>query len=173
MVRRWGVIAAVILMVAVVLPMVAQEKDEKDPAKTPDKVTSFYKLDLTVREMDGSKVVSTRNYTLNQLSGSWARFRVGSKIPIGGSGAATQYIEVGLNADCHIMESESGPFLNWTIDLSSVAPETVASGQPVIRNVRSSGQTTLSFNKPIVLSSSDDLNSTHKFVFEVTATKVK
>jgi hypothetical protein len=129
--------------------------------------------------MDGSKVVNTRNYTINQRGDDWGRFRVGSRIPMLTSTGNTsvpsqwQYLDVGLNADCHIVETEAGPTLNWTIDLSSVAPDRGAADQPIIRNVRSQGQTILSFNKPIALSSTDDLSSTHKFVFEVTATRVK
>ncbi len=178
MVRRWGMIAAIILAFALALPILAQEKD-RDTPRAPEKAPTFYKLDLAVREMDGSKVVNTRDYTINQKGDDWGRFRVGSRIPITTSGGTTtapaqiQYIDVGLNADCHIVESDPGPTLIWTIELSSVAPEAGASGQPVIRNVRSQGQTLLTLNKPIVLSNTDDLSSTHKFVFEVTATKLK
>ncbi len=178
MVRRWGMIVAFILTLAMALPMMAQDKDNK-ATKAPDKALAFYKLDLAVREMDGSKVMNTRNYTINQKGDDWGRFRVGSRIPVstatGTSSSMTQwqYIDVGLNADCHIVESDPGPTLIWTIELSSVAPEAGAAGQPVIRNVRSQGQTLLTLNKPIVLSNTDDLSSTHKFVFEVTATKLK
>jgi hypothetical protein len=170
-------------MLAMALPIMAQDKDSKDATKA-DKVLAFYKLDLAVREMDGSKVVNTRNYTINQKGDDWGRFRVGSRIPVSTGVVSTatsnansvtqwQYIDVGLNADCHVIESDPGPTLVWTIELSSVAPEPGAGGQPVIRNVRSQGQTLLTFNKPVVLSNTDDLSSTHKFVFEVTATKIK
>jgi hypothetical protein len=176
MVRRWGMITTLILTAVMTLPVMAQDKNAANPSEQP---VTFYKLDLVVREMDGNKIVNARNYTINQRGDDWGRFRVGSRIPISVSSSnsttpgSLQYIDVGLNADCHILETVEGPTLNWTIDLSSVAPETVANGQPVIRNVRSQGQTILSFNKPVILSSSDDLSSTHKFVFEVTATKIK
>ncbi len=172
MVRRWGMITAIILTIAMALPVMAQDKD-KDAAKAAEKALPFYKLDLAVREMDGSKVVNARNYTLNAQGGEYGKFRVGSRIPINTGANQWQYIDVGLNADCHIVESDPGPTLIWTIELSSVAPEAGAAGQPVIRNVRSQGQTLLTFNKPIVLSNTDDLSSTHKFVFEVTATRIK
>lgn len=179
MVRRWGRVSALLLTIALVLPVMAQDKDSKEAGKTSDKRSAFYKLDLAVREMDGNKVMNTRNYTINQKGDDWGRFRVGSRIPIATSGATAsapaqiQYIDVGLNADCHIIESDPGPTLSWTIELSSVAPETGAGGQPVFRNVRSQGQTLLTLDKPTVLSNTDDLSSTHKFVFEVTATKIK
>ena len=182
MVRRWGRIAAFIVALAIAMPVMAQEQESKDTPKASSKAQTFYKLDLAVREIDGSKTVNTRNYTLNAKGDDYGRFRVGSRIPVstgtfttttGNSNMQWQYIDVGLNADCHIIESDPGPTLVWTIELSSVAPEPGAGGQPVIRNVRSQGQTLLTLNKPVVLSNTDDLSSTHKFVFEMTATKLK
>lgn len=178
MVRRWGMIAGFLIIIATVLPVLAQDSKDTKPA---DKSVAFYRLDLSVREMDGSKAVNTRNYTLNAQGNEWGRFRVGSRIPVstgtfsstGGNSTNWQYMDVGLNADCHIVESDPGPTLTWTIELSSVAPEMGAGGQPIIRNVRSQGATLLFLNKPTVLSTSDDLSSTHKFVFEMTATKIK
>ncbi len=174
MVRRWGRVIGFLIVIAMALPMLAQEKDNKETAKAPEKAPTFYKLDLSVREMDGSKVVNTRSYTMNAKGDDYGRFRVGSRIPVvTGAGPQFQYIDVGLNADCHVIESAPGPTLTWTIELSSIAPERGAGDQPVIRNVRSTGETLLFLNRPIVLSTSDDLSSTHKFVFEVTATKIK
>ncbi len=172
MVRRWGTAVGLLIVIAMALPMLAQ--DNKEAANAPEKKPTFYRLDLSVREMDGSKVVNTRNYTLNAKGDDWGKFRVGSRIPVvTGTGPQFQYIDVGLNADCHIIESDPGPTLTWTIELSSVAPERGALEQPIIRNVRSNGETLLSLNKAIVLSTSDDLSSTHKFVFEITATQIK
>ena len=123
--------------------------------------------------MDGSKPVNARTYTLNSRTNEWSRFRVGSRIPIN-TGNGITYVDVGLNADCHLMDNSGEPSLGWTIDLTSAAQETLTtSQQPVIRTVRSQGEIPLTVGKPVLLSSSDDLNSTHKFVFEVTATKVK
>ncbi|HEU5403973.1 MAG TPA: hypothetical protein VFU86_21645 [Terriglobales bacterium] len=184
MVRRWGRIAGLVLIIAVAFPMLAQEKDNKEAAKAAaDKTAAFYKLDLSVREMDGSKVVNTRTYTLNAVGNEWGRLRVGSKIPVStGTYSPTtdskpitqwQYIDVGLNADCHLVDSTPGPTLVWTVELSSVAPERGDGQQPIIRNVRSQGATLLLLNKPTLLSTADDLSSTHKFVFEITATQVK
>lgn len=172
MVRRWERIVGFLIIIAMTLPMMAQ--DNKEAAKTPEKAPMFYKLDLSVREMDGSKVVNTRSYTLNAKGDDYGRFRVGSRIPVStGTGSQFQYIDVGLKADCHVIEAGSGPWLTWSIDLSSVAPERGAGEQPIIRNVVSQGETPLLLNKSTLLSTADDLSSTHKFVFEITATQIK
>ncbi len=168
--RKW-VLAVLAVVVTITTVGFAQEADK---AKAAEKqVWSFYKLDLTVREMDGTKVVNSRSYTLSGRGEEWTRIRIGSKIPVTNAQTGTQYMDVGLNVDSRIYEFESGPALSWTIDFSSLAPEAVSSGQPVVRSVRSQGYSPLVMGKPVLLSSSDDLNSSHKFVFEVTATKVR
>lgn len=174
MVRRWGlVVVAMVMLAAVGFAQDTEKKASADAAAKAEKTAwSFYKLDLTVREMDGPKVVSSRSYTLSGRSDEWTRIRIGSKIPHT-SQTGVQYMDVGLNVDARLFEVESGPALGWTIDFSSLAPESVANGQPVVRSIRSQGYSQLVTGKPVLLSSSDDLNSTHKFVFEVTATKVK
>lgn len=171
MVRRWGLLILAIVM-ALSLVSVAQEAEK--PKAAPEKQTwSFYKLDLTVKELDGTKVVNSRTYTLSGRGDEWTRIRIGSKIPITNEKMGTQYMDIGLNVDARILEYEGGPALSWIIDFSSVAAEAVASGQPVVRSVRSQGYSPLIMGKPVLLSSSDDLNSSHKFVFEVTANKVR
>ncbi len=164
MVRRWGlVIVAAVMLTALAF---AQEQ-EKAKAAAPEG-GSFYKLNLTVREMDGNKILNSRSFDLSGRANEWSRIRVGTRVPSG-----TNFVDLGLNADFRIMEVDGAPFASWTIDLSSAAAETAPNGQPVIRNVRSQGYSLLTLGKPTVLSSSDDLNSAHKFVFEVTATRVK
>ncbi len=165
MVRRsWLVVLAMIIAVSAV-------GFAQDLEKAKTQLWSFYKLDLTVREMDGTRIVNSRSYTLSGRGDEWTRIRIGSKVPTTGG----QYMDVGLNVDARLYEFESGPALSWTIDFSSLAGDTPTAGNmlPVVRSVRSQGYSPLVLGKPVLLSSSDDLNSTHKFVFEVTATKVK
>jgi hypothetical protein len=173
--RRCGLLVLVIVMLAAVgLAQDTERKASADAAAKAEKTAwSFYRLDLTVREMDGAKLVNSRSYTLSGRSDEWTRIRIGSKIPVNTSQTGVQYLDVGLNVDARLFEFDSGPALGWTIDFSSLAPESVANGQPVVRSIRSQGYSQLAIGKPVLLSSSDDLNSTHKFVFEVTATKVK
>lgn len=173
MVRRWGLITAVILVVAFALPALAQDKDT---AKSPEKAWSFYKLSMTVREMDGSKTVSSRTYDFTQRSGDWGQLRVGSRIPVAtgaGNNSQFQYVDVGLNVDSRVQERDNDLAFDWRLNLSSAAADQNPTGQPVIRNVSSNGQTLVNVGKPAVMTSVDDMNSTHKFVFEVTATKLK
>lgn len=175
MVRRCGLLA-MLLALTITGVMSAQDNEKKvstDIARAEKTAWSFYKLDLAVREMDGAKVVNTRNYTLTQRVGDWGQLRVGSRLPITDAHQAVQYFDVGLNLDSRVQEKDDVLAFDWRLELSSVAPETAAGGNPIIRNVRSNGQALLGTGKPVTMTSVDDLNSTHKFVFEVTATRVK
>jgi hypothetical protein len=175
MVRRWAVILAVLFTVAMIVPMVGAAQD-KDTQKSPEKAWSFYKLTITVREADGGKVLSSRSYDFTQRAGEWGQLRVGSRVPIStGAGTNTQfqYIDIGLKIDSRVQERDNDLAFDWRLELSSAAADQNPTGQPVIRNVSSNGQTLLATGKPVVMTAVDDMNSTHKFVFEVTATKVK
>jgi len=181
MVRRWEMIAAVILTLVTVLPMLGQDaaseagktaRDTADVSKTKDTWT-FYKIDLTVKESDNGKVLNTRSYSMSERVDNWCQLRSGSSIPMVFEMAKTQYVDVGLNLDSRVQENGPNLAFDWRMELSSVPPDAESKGIPVIRRVRSNGQSLLEVGKPTVLTSVDDLNSTHRFIFEVTATKMR
>jgi hypothetical protein len=150
---------------------------DKDASTTREKAWAFYKLTMTVRELDGTKLLSSRSYDFTQRSGDWGQLRVGSRVPIATGTAAGntqfQYLDVGLKVDSRVEDRDNDVAFDWRLDLSSAAADQNPTGQPVIRNVSSNGQTLLAIGKPVVMTSVDDTSSTHKFVFEVTATKLK
>ncbi|MGE5112152.1 MAG: hypothetical protein ACM3JB_14915 [Acidobacteriaceae bacterium] len=174
MVRRWGMITAFILTLALGLPLLAQDKPKENDAPKPESPWSFYKLTLTVREMDGTKTVSSRSYDFSQRSGFWGNLRVGSRVPILDShNNLSSFQDIGLNVDSRIEERDNGVAFDWRLELTSLATESPATWPAVVRKVSSSGDTLLTLGKPTAMTTVDDLNSTHKFVFEVTGTKLK
>ncbi len=144
----------------------------------------FYRLDFTVKELDGSKVVSAKKYSTVNSTDPRARgalIRTGTKIPYttaaGGTGPATsiQYAEIGVNIDCHSMKEESGQLiLHIAAEISSV---TSSAGPinvlPVIRQYRWSSLSVVEPGKPTTLYSSDDVDLTRKMQLELTATPVR
>ena len=176
MIRRCGVFV-VLMALALTGVMLAQDNDKKasaDSARAEKSGASFYKLDLTVKEMDGTKIVNSRNYNISQGVEDWGQLRVGSRLPVMTSANQWQYVDVGLNMDSRLRERDGTLSLDWRLELSSLAAESnPPAGQPVIRSVKNNGQTVLTLSKPVLMTSVDDLSSTHKFVFEVTATKLK
>ena len=183
MVRRHGLMWMLVVALALTGVTAAQDNDKKADVARPEKPASFYKLDLTVREMDGAKALNSRAYVVTQRSGDWGQLRVGSRVPIVTGSISNsssnpvntqwQYIDIGLNLDSRVQEKDEALAFDWRMELSSVAADPGAAGQPVIRQVKNNGQTILSIGKPVVMATVDDLSSSHKFVFEVTATKLK
>lgn len=180
MVRRFGLV--LMLVLALTAGAMAQDTEKKASADAAraEKAWSFYKLDLTVREMDGAKTLNSRSYNISQGVDEWGQLRVGSRVPVvtlageGNRPTQWQYIDIGLNMDSRLKEKDGTVVMDWRLDLSSVAGENApGTNQPVIRNVKNNGQTVLVMGKPTLMSSVDDLSSTHRFVFEVTATKLK
>lgn len=170
--RRFGLVLMFCCALAVTATLVAQDSEKKaaaPPARADRESWSFYKLDLTVREMDGSKALNSRTYTITQRSNEWGQLRVGSKMPTERAG----YVDVGLSLDSRVQDREESTAFDWRLELSSLASELGPNNQPVIRQVKNNGQTILTLGKPVIMATVDDLSSTHKFVFEVTATKLK
>lgn len=171
MMRRFGLVLMLAFTLAITGTLLAQDAEKKAaaPAARADRDTwSFYKLDLTVREMDGAKALNSRTYTITQRSNEWGQLRVGSRVPSGPG-----YIEVGLNLDSRVQDREDVTAFDWRLEMSSLASEPSGNNPPVVRQVRNNGQTLLTFGKPVLMATVDDTSSNHKFVFEVTATKLK
>jgi len=159
---------AVLMIVAGLLPMAARAEDDKGEG------WKFYKLDFVVRELDGGKSVSARNYTLITKSGDWQQLRVGTKVPISVEEKKIQYQDIGLSVDCRIIEGAHSTSLVAKAEISSFAnPQGDKGDAPMMRNVQMNTTAPLTLGKPLVISGVDELNSNHRFQLEVTATEVK
>ncbi|HEU5181138.1 MAG TPA: hypothetical protein VFW45_10110 [Candidatus Polarisedimenticolia bacterium] len=159
---------AVAVMVLGLFPLVARAEDEKG------EIWKFYKLDFVVRELEGEKTVSTRNYTLMTKSGDWQQLRVGTRVPISTEEKKISYTDVGLSVDCRILDGPRTPFLVAKAEISSFAnAESEKSGTPLMRHVQMNTSAPITLGKPVVISGVDELTSNHRFQLEVTATELK
>jgi len=164
---RWALVAFCVALI----PGSANAQQE---AKVQKPVTA-YRLEFSVRELDSGKRVNSRNYMMMAEDGSFARIRVGNKVPYQTAEKQYQYNNIGMNIDCRPHEQQEGVALDVTVDISSVAPpsETAPSYNPVFRSSRSEVQTVVAFGKPTLITSLDDVESNRRYEIEVTATKVK
>ena len=119
--------------------------------------------------------MNSRNYMMMAEDGSFARVRVGNKVPYQVAEKQYQYNNVGMNIDCRPHEQQEGVALDITVDFSSVAPqsERAPSFNPIFRSDRTEVQTVVQFSKPTLVTSLDDVESNRRYEIEVTATKVK
>jgi hypothetical protein len=164
------------------------QTDQKPATSTEQKQTNTnenadtYRLDVTIRETQEGKLVSSRNYSalVRGFRGGPRTIRIGSRLPVGTSGTSqgVNYIDVGTNLTIRMWEMEGKVILSMTVEVSSIAPPDATSGvklaeYPILRQFRTDQEAAIPLGKPTLLNSVDDPNSNHRFQVEVTATKEK
>jgi hypothetical protein len=166
---RWA-----IALVAFCLALIPSSATAQQETKVQKPVTA-YRLEFNVRELENGKRLNSRNYMMMAEDGSFARIRVGNKVPYQTAEKQYQYNNIGMNIDCRPHEQQEGVALDVQVDFSSVAPpsETAPSYNPVFRSNRSEVQTVVAFGKPTLITSLDDVESNRRYEIEVTVTKVK
>jgi hypothetical protein len=170
-----------IAVIAFCLPLIpnpasAQQEKGKEAVTTEQKPVVAYRIEFNVREIEDGKRLNSRNYMMVVEEGSYARIRVGNRIPIIGGEKGLQYNDVGMNIDCHPRGREDRVSLEISVELSSVAAQEqppAATTNPVFRQQRSNILSVVTLGKPTVVASMDDVVSNRRYEIEVTATKVK
>jgi hypothetical protein len=146
-----------------------------EAAKLSQATAHFYHLDFVVQELgtDG-KPTNSRSYTAivsTDQRDHGTSIRTNSKIPIpistSGDGQALvntqfQYVDVGVNIDAHnAREIGHQLSLDLVADVSSVAPTNNEARihQPVIRQNKWQASVLIPIGKPVVVFTSDSLDS--------------
>jgi len=166
----------------------AQEAKET-PAGEPTAAvpSAIYRVEYVVREIEKGKPANTRSYILMARSdvkgrGEWAKFRVGSRVPIPttmtkteGPLASTQfqYQNVGMNIDSRLSGTDKGLIVGTILDLTSVGNPEMSGALPVLRQLRLEDDTLVVPGKPALVGSIDDVTADRRYEIEVTATKIK
>lgn len=167
------------LLAVLALGAMAVAQEAKNSPSPPR--TGSYRLDFTVKELEDSKVLNTRNYSMLLMADTPGRdyfgdLRAGTRVPIS-TEKGTTYMDVGVSFRGRLTESEDNTaLLNMSFEISSLAlPEGATSPgvNPLVRQMRSNFSTVLSLGKPMLLTSVDDPNSKHRFQVEVTAAKLR
>src|SRR6266700_546307 len=67
----------------------------------PDEQAKYFRLDFTVKELEGGKVVNARSYSTS-LSNQKdvGSIRAGDRVPVQGDKGQWTYLEVGVSIDC-------------------------------------------------------------------------
>ena len=151
----------------------AQEKAPPPPPPPPS--GAVYRLEYTITELEGTKKISSRTYTMlvgDYKSGS---IRVGNKIPLQNKDGQVQYFDVGVNIDGRPTAIDSASVhLNTIIENTSVVvAEASTAKAPVVRNLRNSIELGLPLDKPVVLTTQDDPSSNTTIQVQVLAKVVK
>jgi hypothetical protein len=141
----------------------------------------FYKLEFVVKEVEGTKVLNARSYSmiLTTDSKDSATTRGTSRIPIPKEENSSSfiYIEIGVTIECRgLKELARGLSLNVNAEITAAAqaePGAQAPLGPVLRSTRwSSGAVIVPVKKPTVIFSSDDPSTKRQMQLELTATPI-
>jgi hypothetical protein len=169
--------AVVVLMFT--LPSAGQENKALANDATPAKSLSAYKLLFDFREVQGTKVINTRQYAMTLEDGKRGDLKIGSRVPVSLGPNSSSYIDIGVNLTASIQASGNLIALTTMVEVSSFAntddEKTPAAdhGGPVIRQVHTNFPTVLHEGQQSVIGSVDDVTSTKRYEIAVTATKMK
>jgi hypothetical protein len=168
----------------IVSGMAAQDAEPKPtteakPAVKTDaeKPVHAYRLDFSVKELEGGKVINTRDYSMNLQADDGNEIKIGTRVPVEtGEGRQYQYIDVGTSIWCRIGERSEGIPLSVRTEISNFAiPEQSSEHEPrpVIRQLQIKASTLAQLGKPMIVGSVDDPNSKRQFQLEVTVNRLK
>ena len=181
MIKR--ILTAALFLTAFAGPSVAQtsdnsaKKQEAPSTTTGQNDARYFRLDFVVRELDGKRTVSSRDFSMpivaNDRFHRGAAIRTGNRVPILVSSKDTQYLDIGVNIDCSGLETV-GPELSMfvAVDISSL-PDLPAGSQsipPILRSTRWRSGTLIAFSKPTIIFTAEDEHTSHVLQVEVTAT---
>jgi hypothetical protein len=169
-------VALLLILAGLYAPPGLAQESEKQAKSAEKKSAETYRLDFVVNELEDSKKVNARTYSVLLEGDNWSRLRIGTRIPVQ-QPSGMVYMDVGLSLDCRLHGGDGGPSLEVILEMNSFAiPEqgTAANpGTPPLRNFRTQTTSALALGKPTVVTSADDMASKRRFQVEVTATKVK
>jgi hypothetical protein len=153
-----------------------QKTDSQDQASKPPEEPTLYKLHFVIYELEDGKRINEREYTFLDRVGEHSSIRTGTRMPISTGENKIEYLDVGLSLSCGLREHNGKLLADFNLNISSFAPTDNAvphSGDsPVLRNFNQNVSAFLITGKPMLLASTDDLNSKRRTQLEVTATRV-
>jgi len=153
----------------------AQEKKQELPGRA-------YKVDVLLTESEGGKTVNSRTYTILVNDQDTGRIRQGDRIPVNVGGGAgkegsipnqIQYMDVGFSLDCRLQQKSDGLYMSTVLDMSSLAPEQGASGNPIVRQQRYQTGSFVQPGKRAVIANVDELDSKRRLQIEALLTQVQ
>lgn len=179
------ILASILFLAASAAPSVAQSPDSS--AKKQEIATMaasqndarYFRLDFIVRELDGKRTVSSRNYSMILVSSDRSRshgsIRSGNRVPIPATSKDAQfsYSDVGINIDANFVEAMGAELtLDLSAEISSLSEAAVGtqSTPPILRSTRWHATPLVTIGKPTIVFTAEDEHTNHTLDLEVTAT---
>jgi hypothetical protein len=140
----------------------------------------YYRLDFVVKELEGGKVITARNYatTVSSQNRENSSIRTGDKVPLPtASGGQYTFFDIGVNIDSRVVRATDTQLVLFvSTDISSVVsstpPNPSISLPPVVRQNRWSANVVVPLKKATTIFSADGASEKRQMQIEVTAAPV-
>jgi hypothetical protein len=132
-----------------------------------------YKLEFVIKEVEGSKILNSRSYSMLISGADRSNIRAVSKVPWAnkqGASTEVQQISVGVSIDVRGLKEIDGrlSFIAG-VDVSAVAGDGTVQSTPIIRQNTWSSTVVVAFRKPTIVFTSDNMDSKRQMQVEITA----
>jgi len=142
------------------------QTDEKAPPQQ-----KFYRFDFAVKEVDGGKVVGTKNYS--SMGKGSIMIRSGDKMPMtnrSATGREVTFLDVGTNIDCQVLsETATQLALRVSVDISNPGD----TNPPVVSQTKWNSNIIVPLRKPTVVFSSEGTTRKIQTQLEITVTPLE
>lgn len=182
MLKKIILTATLILTPLAVVPVTLYAQ-QPEFAKAPEveKALNSYRLDYTLSELDDGKKINTRQYSMHSRPSDWNQIKIGTRVPVEAKQGEFQYLDVGMNIRCRLIDQTDQASLANNVSLSvhadlsnfAVPEQQGQSMRPAIRQMQIEASTIAALGKPVVVGIVDDPNSKHQYQLEVTVTKLR
>jgi hypothetical protein len=192
--RRHAALLLVMMAATLGLGTAISRAQENTPkAVEAQKPVPAYHMEFALIELEDGKKINTRNYTMDVISEQEGNLgiireigrdgkelKIGSRIPVEFDQGKLQYIDVGTNIKCRLLEQDGALTLDARAEVSSILPSTAtdrysggSGGKPVLRQLQINSVTAIIPGKVTSLGTVDDPDSKRQFQLEVKATKLR
>jgi hypothetical protein len=150
------------------------EETAKTPAEAQEQPPNAYRMDFSMNELEDSKRINSRRYSMNLNAGDANQIKIGTRVPIEYKQGEFQYLDVGTTIFCRLKERGGDVSLEVRSEVSNFATADQGPGpHPALRQFTINGSTVAVVGRPIIIGSVDDPNSKRQFQLEVTVSKLK
>lgn len=143
---------------------------QQEPAAA--KPAPVYKIDLVLRDTDGTTKPTLRRFTMLADEREFSRLRTGGRVPYTSGSGQFNYADVGTNITFRALDRGEQVKIEYEVELSDVGRVDPETKNPTISQHKTSGSSAIPFGKPTMISSWEDAATKRHYEIEVTATRV-
>jgi hypothetical protein len=153
--------------------MVQLKKELKD-LRAKKAEPRFYRLNFVIKEVDRSKIINSRTYSILASNGSNSSVRAKEQVQVPLGSGSFQNVDVGANLDTrNIQQVENNLSLIVSADITGLPQESGANTErPVVRHFDWNSEVLIPLNKPTLIFSSDLTTGKTQMQLELTAIPV-